>query len=146
MRTSILFLSLAAIVVACSEQQPTSPAAKTPGVRPQADASPSGGAAPAPQAKPVDQVGFTKAALAFSDLVTVAVGEFKDATAYCPAGAAAVGGGYQTYSLNGGTQPIVFVNRPANLIGTPTGWLAGLTNNQAGAAQIYLRSYAVCVS
>lgn len=146
MRTNFFLVSLAAMVVACSDQQPTSPAAGArPGVRPSADIGASANAAaPAPQAKPVDQVGFTKAIVVYADLVSIPAGKFGDGTAWCPAGTVATGGGYQYYTFY--THPAVQVNRPNTSDKTASGWLVGLDNTQAGAGDVLLRPYVMCVS
>ena len=146
MRTNFLLVSLAAMVVACSDRQPTSPAATTrQSVRPSTDiGAPINGATPAPQAKPVDQVGFTKAVVVYADLILVSAGKAGGGTAWCPAGSVAIGGGYQYYTFF--TEPAVRANRPDTSDKTASGWLVGILNTQAGAGDVNVRPYAVCVS
>ncbi len=141
MRTNFLLVSLAAMVAACSEQQPTSPAATTrAGVRPSADISAATNAtAPAPQAKPVDQVGFTKVAVITSDFGSAAVGQTGGVDAVCPDGWLATGGGYQLYAGH----PEVVTNRP--VYSPPRAWNLSVDNSK-GATNATFKAWVLCVS
>ena len=97
MRNRLLLLSIAGVIAAGSEQQqPTSPAII--GASPSAPAAVSStGPIATANGKPTDQVGFTKVFTVTGTLVNiVGVAGPKTATATCPAGSYAVGGGYET--------------------------------------------------
>lgn len=139
MRTNFLLVSLAAVVAACSDQQqPTSPAGKTRA--PSADISaPSSATAPSPQAKPVDQVGFTKVAVIASDMVSALAGQYGSASAKCPDGWLATGGGYQLYAGH----PEVITDRSEYV--PPRSWGLAVDNTK-GVTDATFKVWVVCVS
>jgi hypothetical protein len=97
MRTSFLLTSLALILGACSdEQRPTAPVNSRAAATTYAtDVLPTGQGIKLPDAKPVDQVGFTKVLTVVGSSVDVQNGDGrKTATATCPVGSTAVGGSY----------------------------------------------------
>lgn len=146
MRTQFLLVSLVAMLAACSEQQqPTSPttAART---EPRsgdysAAANTAGGA---PQAKPVDQVGFSKAVTIFSDPLYVPAGQLAAGEATCPTGSFAIGGGHSIF-LTGGVK-VLSSHPDVNAVGDiPRAWTLTM-DNTTGATQAGFRVWAVCVS
>jgi hypothetical protein len=145
MRTYFLLVSLAAAAAACSEQQqPTSPATAVR-TEPRSSAAytdVANAAAPSPQAKPVDQVGFSKAVAIYSDPLYVPAGQLAAGTATCPVGSFAIGGGYNIFLTAG----IKVLSSHPDLVGdVPRGWTLTM-DNTAGATQGGFRVWAVCVS
>jgi len=147
MRTSFLFVSLAAAVAlaACSDHdQLTSPTAK---VRPEASnvSTEASQASPSPQAKPVDQVGFTKVVFYVGDWITFDAGSGGFVMVACPPGTVVTGGGYD--AIINGTPPLVYKSRPIGA-GEPSGggWKVWLSNAQVGAAPVKVSAWAGCAS
>jgi hypothetical protein len=108
------------IAAACADEQPTSPAAARNTTRTSSPAA----AAPSSQivgaqAKPTDQVGFTKVFTVEGPFVQVdyAAG-LLTATATCPAGSTAIGG---TYAISNWAQARYFIYIAAKLNGA-NGW------------------------
>ena len=150
MRTRLIALSLAAAAAAaCSQDdQPTSPAVARPdaAARVNASVSPTTDGIRVPQAKPSDQVGFTKVILVWGTPINVAAGDDAGGSAQCPAGSVPTGGGFETL----GTQPfqppaITWMSRPDPLV-NPTGWVVAITNKVAGAATSTVTPYVLCAS
>jgi len=147
MRTSFLFVAMAALAVACSDNdQPTSPNGstrpqRTPNAAPAAVAS----QAPTPDLRPIDQVGFTSVVFYIGDWVTVEAGGNGTAFVACPTGTIVTGGGYDTV-LNG-TSPLITKSRPIGA-GVPSGvgWKVAVDNSQAGAAPVKVSAWAGCAS
>ena len=148
MRRLFTLVSIAAAVAACGDQQqPTSPVAAAPSSADRQVASTSGAdlaEVKVPQAKPTDQVGFTKVQIVEGAPVTVIANTFNGAGAFCPAGSVAVGGSYHIGSVNG-TPPLVDRTERATL-GLQTGWVVDVDNTQAGAGALTLSVQAICVS
>lgn len=143
MRTSILFVSVAALVVACSDQQqPTSPAVTgsslQSGSLSESTVASSQGTS-TPQAKPVDQVGFSKVQVV-SLGKNVPAGVISIVIVECPAGTVLVGGGHEEQT--GGTRGVVWKSRPE----TSTSWIVGVDNAQAGAESNLVTAWALCAS
>ena len=143
MRNHILLLSAAIILGACADDQhATAPASTRSGAASFSAASdvPPG---PGTSAKPIDQIGWTKAVTVASTPLVVAPGASGFITATCPAGTTAVGGGFNI-DVNGGPAPIVYLNNPSV---TGTGWNAGVRNlNAAGGYWVTITSLARCAS
>jgi len=136
MRTSILVLTATFLLAACSDnQQPTSPAN---GRQVSAKGSAAGQLAPSPQAKPTDQVGFTKVTRVFSANVTVPAGQTGEAVATCPAGSVLTGGGY-TVNYQTLARVVQSHDDAAN------GWRVDLNNANLPDPAAVL-SYAYCAS
>ena len=134
MRTCIMLLTAAVVLSACADDQhPTGPASRSAVTSRSAagDAAPSGQLNVNAQAKPTDQVGFTKVFTVTGAPILVgpspnsAIGS---ATATCPAGSQAIGGSYSvgpdfvapyvtitSFGLNGanGWTVVVWHNNPA---------------------------------
>ena len=143
MRTSILFISVAALAVACSDQQqPTSPtgtgsALQSSSLSESNVASAQGPSAP--QAKPADQVGFTKVQVVSANK-NVPAGVIGIMIVDCPAGMGLVGGGHEEQT--GGTRGVVWKSKPQ----TATSWIVGVDNAQAGAESNLVTAWALCAS
>ena len=140
MRT-LLLLSVVAAVAACSDRQPTSPvrALPNPGSGLALASGPTTDGIRVPEAKPTDQVGFTKTFVVLSNVVVLTRGVFETATiaATCPAGSVAVGGGYELYdgAVYGLTDIRIMQSRPTPNV-SPTMWsvtgtLTGNTDQKA---------------
>ena len=95
MRTAII-LALVAAVAACDDQQqqPTSPIAPRAAAQVGGDVGPVTQGIKLPDARPTDQVGFTKVATYSPGLTTLVAGETTDIYAACPAGSFMTGGGH----------------------------------------------------
>jgi hypothetical protein len=150
MRTSFFLISLAAVVAACADQQqPTSPVGAAARLE-SSTVGGEGGALPAqapttPQAKPTDQVGFTKVQMYAGAPAVLAAGDRWTVSATCPAGAVATAGGYDVIFPGGGTAPGISKSRPN---GSPVadGWTIDVDNRQAGAADIKAWAWVSCAS
>jgi hypothetical protein len=132
----VLILSAALIAAACSDnQQPTSPAnGRSVSVKASAANEPSSSA----QAKPTDQVGFTKVTRVFSDNITVPAGQEGQAVATCPPGSVLTGGGY---TLNYQTLARVVQSHDD----AANGWRVFINNSNLATPATVL-SYAYCAS
>jgi hypothetical protein len=144
MRTALLLLSSAVFLAACTDGESTAPrsrlgaAASASSDQSRAD-SPAG---PGPAAKPVDQVGWTKAQTSVSATVSIPAGASSSATAICPAGATATGGGIEFLNIPSLIPPLVFYSGPD---GTGTGWIVWV-RNYAGGGGAAFRANARCAS
>jgi hypothetical protein len=137
MRTIISLLALSFAAAACGDKQPTSPntgKSPSPGV-----SSPRTQLAKSPDAKPTDQVGFSKVQTVSSSLESVVAGESKDVFAYCPAGTTVVSGGHLAWVS--GSAPFISMSYPDG-----DRWHILVVNDQAGAAFLTIRAWVVCVS
>ena len=148
MRRLFIFVSVAATVAACADQQqPTSPlTVQTPADRQVGVSTSVADAAgvKVPQAKPTDQVGFTKVQIVEGESVTVIPNTFNGAAALCPAGSWAVGGTYQLSSVKG-TPPLVDGTFRTTIV-LQTGWLVDVNNTQLGSGPLTLSVQALCAS
>ena len=133
------------IVAACSDQrEPTSPATRATTRASSADvaaatSAPSAGG----QAKPTDQVGFTKITL-IENYEVVPVGGSAQIIALCPVGSTVTGGGFSAgvYAVG---KPIVSHSRVIT-IGNQNGWSIGIENTAAGAAAAGIHVHGLCAS
>ena len=141
MRTPILFLAVLCVAACSDTQQPTAPA-KARSVSPISSAAAQ--LAPSPQAKPVDQVGFTKITTVEGPNNTVLVGGVSVSSVLCPAGSVVVGGTYRFVFFNaaGATPPWIYKN---DTDGT-NGWSVTLVYEQPGAFQLTYKVIAYCAS
>ncbi len=121
MRITTLLALGAVVVAACSDNQssPTSPRMASGSVRPDAA---SASLAPSPNAKPVDQVGFTKITKVVGPEVILGSGQSSSSTATCPSGTTLTGGGYKSTLING-TPPWVWNSADDS----NNGWLVYVT-------------------
>jgi hypothetical protein len=140
MRKNLLLLSVAVLLAACADDQhATAPKAPRSGAASRSVAD----SPPGPNAKPIDQVGWTQAVTITSTPHAVAPGTFGVAMATCPAGTTLVGGGY-SLDVAAGVPPLVILNTPG--IGS-TSWNAGASNlNAAGGSSISVTAIARCAS
>ena len=142
MRALVLFSAIVATTACSDSQQATAPRSRSD--RPVAgDIAPS---APAikPDAKPQDQVGFTKITSLVGSPVTIPAGAVMGAHVVCPAGTVVVGGGYIVTEPTG-TYPWVRVSFQENS-GSTTGWGVSVHNDLPGAAPVIVEATALCVS
>jgi hypothetical protein len=145
MRNRLLLLLTAVILSACADDQHATGPASRSGV---GSRSASGDASPstqgiAPQAKPTDQVGFTKIVAIYGESVDLAANTSANATVTCPAGSVATGGGFATGLLTVGSIPTV---RSSNPITNPSGWLISVSNIQPGAVAAVIQAWVLCAS
>jgi hypothetical protein len=142
----LLLLSAAIVIAACSDnQQPTAPANR-PSVSAKGLAA--GQLALSPQAKPVDQVGFTNVQLVAGAIVEMAANTFAEGAAECPQGTTGVGGYYDVVSITG--QPPYAWRTVRSTVGTPTGpvtgWRVHFANNLPGSGLVKMQVIAICIS
>jgi hypothetical protein len=147
MRNRLFLLSAAVLFAACADDQRTTAPAYPPGPSNRsiigADGRASTELGTAPQAKPMDQVGFSKITIVGSVYVNVFAGQDAQATATCPAGTTAIGGGYgMTGYVTGESSPLItFASLNAQ-----NGWTMKLSNHQAGAGTFTYYAQAFCAS
>ena len=141
MRTAII-LALVAAVAACDDQQqqPTSPVAPRAAAPVTADVGPVTTGIKLPDAKPTDQVGFTKVTAYSTALIPLVVGQTAHVLATCPAGSFMTGGGHTMTPV--GTSPSVLQSFPDGL----DQWHVVVRNDQAGAQNLSVRAWVLCAS
>lgn len=145
MRFFFYFTVLVALA-ACSDDRVTSPAASRQNIDNRLTPPTTSAAAvnSPPQAKPVDQVGFTKITQVAGAYGWVLAGAMGEATALCPAGSTAVGGGFVFTGWATANPPMVsgsFQITEAE----QTGWRVKV-NNHLGAVPTSFSPYAICAS
>jgi hypothetical protein len=106
------------------------------------DVQPTADKAPVGDAKPVDQVGFTKVIQVISTAVVVGVNNAGTATATCPAGTIAISGGHQFTQWSGSTPAQMVMNQR----NWENGWVVSFYNQAVGAAQFTFKAIAYCAS
>jgi hypothetical protein len=150
MRNRLLLLAAAVLLSACADDQhATAPASRSglAGRSASGDAAPSGQATGNPQAKPIDQVGFTKVVTYFGAPVTLNPGQATSAQATCPAGTVVTGGGHDLDVQSVGTVPLLVRSRPLQSGNDPaTGWLVTFSNTQAGSGTLQFWAWVACAS
>jgi hypothetical protein len=140
----ITLLAAATLIVACADSEhPTTPGSRQPSRLRTVDA-PSLIQSPSTEAKPLDQVGFTKVtSVPGPEFIHVAPGDDIDVAATCPAGTIAIGGGYRlTLFTAGATPPLVM----AEGVNTKNGWELRLNNQVSGAGSFTFFIAATCIS
>jgi len=150
MRTRFYLVSITVLIAACSQDnQPTSPVRGRSDVAPNSantSTAPTTDGAKAPQAKPIDQVGFTKVTLVTGAPVTVDAGKVGGEEVQCPAGSIPTGGGFRILDQQTvPVPPIPFLSEPNNLA-NPTGWVVAVTNRAPGAVTSTVTAYVLCAS
>ena len=144
MRNFFYFTVLVALA-ACSDDRVTSPAASRQNIDNRLTPPTTSAAVNTPsQAKPVDQVGFTKITQVAGAYGWVLAGAMGEATALCPAGSTAVGGGFVFTGWATANPPMVsgsFQITEAE----QTGWRVKV-NNHLGAVPTSFSPYAICAS
>jgi len=142
MRNFVLVISAATVLVACGEDpHPTSPAAGARSASGQIQ--PTADKAPVVQAKPVDQVGFTKIVRIYSSQKNVAAGVSGAETATCPAGTTVISG---SYFITGGGP---FTGAPRlsySVDDQANGWTVGFANTVDGSGPFTFVAVAYCIS
>jgi hypothetical protein len=139
MRKLITLLTTAAIVACADDPHPTAPASR--GKSDAADLRPTTQTG-SPQSKPVDQVGFTKITTTSMPPVDV-FGPNGEASATCPAGTTAVGGGYELSNYDPATvPPRVIYNR----LNGSNGWMVKFWNGAPGWGSFTVEAFVTCLS
>lgn len=142
MRNHILLLSTAVLLAACADDHPSAPTSRSVASRAAGDAAVSS-TAPSSQAKPTDQVGFTKVTEVMSPNVHAGPGDNVVASVACPAGSVVVGGSFRLIFFNAGsTPPWIFKNDSDG----QNGWSVTIVNQQPGAFDLTYRAVAYCAS
>jgi hypothetical protein len=147
MRTSLLFIAMAAVAVACSEDhQPTSPNAISRQPRTaNGEATAAVAQGPIQDAKPIDQVGLTKMEWYSKVSENVPAGASGFVRVDCPAGTMASGGGYDVIPRGGGSHPTIWTSKPSS-VGVASSWVVQFDNLQAGAAVVAVQAWVSCTS
>jgi hypothetical protein len=139
MRTFITLLTVATLVVACGDEpHPTGPESRSANGQPRATSD----KAPTEQAKPVDQIGFTKITRVYGTQVAVPAGASGASTATCPAGTMLISGGHfilGAAAATGAPRLSQSIDNDAN------GWSVLFANNFTGAGSISFLAVAYCV-
>jgi hypothetical protein len=145
MRNRLMLLTATVLLSACADdQQSTAPASRAASSR---SANGNVGAATqtagSPQAKPIDQVGFTKVTLASSELVHATPGSSNQAIATCPAGTTAIGGSYKVTLYTAGYTPPFMLS---GALDDQNGWKVVFSNEVPGAGYFTFFASATCAS
>ena len=139
MRTTLGLLATVIAIAACDDQQqPTSPPTETSSPRAAVTVASASPVAKAPDARPADQVGFTKVQYFETGLISVNAGANGDYTLNCPAGTFVISGGH---NLWGGVSPLVRLSRADG-----NGWHVLISNDAAGATFMTFRVSVNCIS
>jgi ABC-type Fe3+-hydroxamate transport system substrate-binding protein len=151
MRTTLLLITVAVLFSACADDQhSTAPASRTAGSRSASgNVTASAQNAGSPQAKPIDQVGFTTITEAVSTNMVIPTGGQDTRIAVCPAGSVVTGGGFRFIGYNsaGGTPPWITNSARNAPLGGQTGWQVSIDNEQPGATDgIIVQVFAYCAS
>jgi len=144
MRNHILVLSAAVLLAACGDDHPSAPTSPRAlsGSRAAGDLSPAL-SVPSGQAKPTDQVGFTKITPVVGPHTPVAAGGAAVSTVLCPAGSVVVGGSYRYIFFDGSTTPPwIFKNDTDG----QNGWSVTIENTAPGSFQLTYQVTAYCAS
>jgi hypothetical protein len=152
MRNRLLLplLTAAVVLAACADDQHTTGPASRSGPSSRSgsgDVTPTGQAIANPQAKPTDQVGFTKVAAVYGVPVNLAANASENATVACPVGSFSTGGGFDMVLTDVGSIPTIRTSRPTKTpAGVPDGWLISVTNIQPGAVAAQIQAWVLCAS
>ena len=143
MRNFITLLAAATLIVACADDpHPTAPALRSSARSANGTVGPAAQSAPSGQAKPVDQVGFTKITTVSASSGWVPAGSSGDATANCPDGTTVISGGFIT---SGGpisaTPPSLAISRIEG-----NGWHVKFVNGAPGSIALFFDVFAYCAS
>src|SRR5262249_17540174 len=138
----LLLLSTAFVLFACSDNpQTTSPRSISSESRAGDVTKVADGIRP--QAKPTDQIGWTKVTKVVSFFVAVSPNSVGTVKATCPAGTTVIGGGHQVAgTLAGVPSPLVAGSEDAGR----NGWAITVDNLQPGAALLQIYAIAYCAS
>lgn len=144
---SVVILA-AAFAAACADDHPSAPTGPRTGSGSHAngDATAMMQGAAVSNAKPVDQVGFTKVNYVESEWVVVAAGGSNSGSVTCPTGSVPTGGGYHLQTVSGLAQPTVVYSGPIGLPTSPTGWELALYNTAAGSGIASFQVFVMCAS
>ena len=141
MRT-LLLVSTALVLAACSDNpQPTAP--RSIGSATSGAGDLTRRTAIQPNAKPVDQIGFTTVTKVISLLTAVGPNSMVSATATCPVGSTVISGSYRVAgNITGVPLPLVIWSEDDQA----NGWHVTLDNTQPGSALVSLWAVAYCAS
>ena len=147
MRNVALLLSFGLVIAACGDaQHPSAPLSRRAGGVASPDVAPSDGAAKHPDAKPADQVGFTKIQAYYGTPITLYPGQDGTATMSCPAGSVVTGGGFEMYINSLGPEPAMWRSRATGPVESATGWIVSASNRAIGAVEGNLQAWVSCAS
>jgi len=139
MRKSFLLISAAVLISACADDQHSTAPTSRPSASGRSAASDVGNSAPAPQAKPNSQAGFTTVSSVTSSQGVNDNYSFTATTvvASCPAGSTLTGGGSQ---ISGNAAARVDYSGPDGA----NGWKVVIEN--PAYTTIYFHAFALCAS
>ena len=143
MRT-IFLLSAAAVMAACSDdQQPTAPRSTPSRSSAAGEVAPGHRASLQPNAKPADQVGFTKVTKVISTGIPISPGGQQVVTAHCPTGTVVIAGSYRLSGFDpAGALPWVSQSEDDG----SNGWSIYIANKQPGSILGTAYALAYCAS
>jgi len=147
MRNRLFLFAATILFVACADDQhSTAPASRTTSGR-SASANVTPSTQTAGQAKPIDQVGFTKIAEAVSKNMVIPIGGQDDRVATCPLGSVAVSGGVLFLGyVAAASPPWITFSGLRDVGGGQSGWAVTIDNEQPGANGVTVRVFAYCAS
>jgi hypothetical protein len=141
MRKLALFVAVTFIAAACADQNPSAPGGRSASGSVATDQRPSGQGIKVPEAKPTDQIGFTKVTSVFGAGLTHA-GFKGQGSATCPAGSVVVGGGFNIIDgVSNVSRPIVTSSADDG----SNGWFV-VVDQQGGATDVHFSVFAYCLS
>ena len=144
MRNFITLLTAATLIIACADEpRPTAPVSGTSTTSTSPNHQATADRAPVTDAKPADQVGFTKVIQVLSTAAVVPAGGFVGATATCPAGTTAISGGHQFVQWTGSAAAPQLVQNQRDW---SNGWMVWFYNDAPGAVQFTFKAIAYCAS
>lgn len=148
MRKRPFFLTAAVLLSACADDQhATAPASRSGSRYANGNLAASSQSGVTPQAKPTDQVGFTKVAAAYGIPVNLGANADANATVTCPAGSFPTGGGFAVVVNGVGSMPTVHQSLPTETpAGIPDGWSISASNTQPGAVAALIQAWVMCAS
>ena len=149
MRSSMTFFMAALAVAACTnDTTPSAPQVQQPprtfsaGV---SDGELAASITKTPDAKPTDQVGFTKVQFITGPLTVANPGNTYSANADCPVGTLLIGGSWELRSAIIGTPPLLTYNNRIDVAGKQR-WGVGFNNAYYGADSFAFVATAICIS
>jgi hypothetical protein len=136
----LIMLSVVVLIAACSDNQP--PTSPVNGSGNHVSATPQLNQAPEANGKPLPgPIAFTTITRYHSPTLHIPPGDMNNVTVACPTGSVMTGGGYDLGFTFGATYPLIYQNAP-----TPTGWVAGVNNQQPGSSDVFLEAWVLCAS
>jgi len=143
MRTTMLLaIATATLVAACGDDPAASTSPRNASPVAASSLAPSFNG-PSAQGKPTGPVGFTTITAANSGNPVVEIGHIDAATATCPAGTTAIGGGYHYVGYFSSSSPPWITD---DKLDGANGWMIRVDNETPGAGPVNIVAFAYCAS